>query len=263
MPGVGVADQRDPELIAAREPALVVVALDNLQLFLQLRETIADLAAIEFEIGFARADALLSSTAWRFPQARRDVFQPCHLHLELGLAAVGMAVKDLHDHTRAIEYLRTGCALEVARLVRRDVMVDDHELRLRRRFGIRLCLLAIQLVRVGILKALAGLRLANSGHRSDDAGATGNCREFRKPPLAQHRRAVDLVALLRQRADDLVTERAHQTAQFCEVSGMRDIVDARKLDANEDRARNRWSGFHDAALAGSFLCRARAWHVSR
>ena len=260
MPGVGVADQRDPELIAARGPALVVVSLDILQLLLQLREAIADLAAIEFEIGLARADALLPSAARRFPQARRDVFQPRHLDLQLRLAAVRMAVKDLDDHAGPIEHLRAGCALEVAGLARRDVMVDDHECRLRR-LGIVLFLPAVRLVRVGILKALAGLRLAGNGHRSDDAGPAGHGREFLQPPLAQHRRALDLVALLRQGAGDLVTEGVDQTAQFFDVGGMREIVDARKLDADEDRARNGRFGFHAAAVAGSFLCPAHAGHV--
>ena len=42
---------------------------------------------------------------------------------------------------------------------------------------------------------------------SDDARSAGDRREFLEPPLAEHRRAVELVALLRHRADDLVTER--------------------------------------------------------
>jgi len=42
---------------------------------------------------------------------------------------------------------------------------------------------------------------------------------------------------------------------------MRDVVDTRELDADKDRAWNGRFGFHDAALAGSFLCSARAYHV--
>jgi hypothetical protein len=44
--------------------------LDILQLFFLLREAITDRAAIEFEIGLARAGALLPSSARRFAQAR-------------------------------------------------------------------------------------------------------------------------------------------------------------------------------------------------
>ena len=95
-------------------------------------------------------------------------------------------------------------------------------------------------------------------HRSDDAGPAGNRRQFLQPPLSEHRPTVDLVALLRYRADDFVAERLHQTAQLFEISGMRDVVDARELDADEDRARDGRFGFHNAALAGSFLCLAHA-----
>jgi GTP-binding protein HflX len=39
-----------------------------------------------------------------------------------------MAVEDLHDHPGAIEHLRTGCTLEIARLGRRELVIVDHEL---------------------------------------------------------------------------------------------------------------------------------------
>src|SRR5260221_13858648 len=88
----------------------------------------------------------------RLPQARRDVLQPCHLYLQLRLAAMRMTMEDLHDHTRPIEHLRTGSALEVACLARRDLLIDDHELRLRRRVRIRLELRRILLFLVGALE---------------------------------------------------------------------------------------------------------------
>src|ERR1019366_10220792 len=135
-------------------------------------------------------------------------------------------------------------------------MIDDHELRPRPGLRIRLYLPGVRLLPVGVFKTLAGFRLAGYRHRSDDAGPAGNRREFLKPPFAQHRPAADLVALLRYRADDLVTERLHQTAQLLDISGMREVVDARELDADEDRARDGRFGFHDATLAGSFLCLA-------
>src|SRR6266852_2363823 len=130
-------------------------------------------------------------------------------------------------------------------------MIDDHELRLRRRLRISLYLSGIRLLFVDIFKALAGLRLPGYRHRSDDARPTGNRREFLKPALAEHRPAADLVALLRYRADDLVTERLHQAAQLFDIGGMRDVVDTRNLDADEDRAGNGRSGFHDTSLACS------------
>src|ERR1017187_10376013 len=140
-------------------------------------------------------------------------------------------------------------------------MIDDHELRLRRRLWIRLDLPGIRFLLVGVFKALAGLRLPLYRHRSDDTRSAGNRREFLKPPLAEHRSTADLVTLLRYSADDLVAERLHQTAQLFDISGMRDVVDPRGLDADKDRTRDGWFGFHDAALAGSFLCLAHAYHV--
>src|SRR6267142_162653 len=130
-------------------------------------------------------------------------------------------------------------------------MIEDHKLRLRLRLRIRLRLPGVRLLAVAVLKAFAGLRLPRYRHRSDDARAAGHRREFLEPPLAEHRRTVDLVALLRYRADDLVTERIHQTAQLFDACGVRDVIDARKLDADQDRTRNGRFGFHGAALAGS------------
>src|SRR5665213_3897133 len=107
LTGVGVADQCDPQLIATRGPALIVVPLNNLQLVFQLGEAITDLASIEFEIGLARAVTLLPLAATRrFPQTRRYILQLRHLDLQLRLATMRMTMENLHDHTSPIEYLR-------------------------------------------------------------------------------------------------------------------------------------------------------------
>src|SRR5258708_31802560 len=129
-------------------------------------------------------------------------------------------------------------------------MIDDHEFRLRRRLRIRFELPGIRLLLVGVVKPFAGLRLPGYRHRPDDTRPAGNRREFLKPPLAEHRPAADLVALLRYPADDLVTERLHQAAQLFNARGMRDVISIRDLDADEDRARNGRFSFQYAALAG-------------
>jgi hypothetical protein len=245
LPCVRVPDQRDPEKIATRGPPLVVVSLDILELLFQLCEAIADLAAIEIEIGLARAGAPLAPAARRrLPQARRNLLQPCNLDLQPRLAAVRMTMEDLHDHAGPIEHLRSGCALEVACLARRDLVIDDHELRLWGRVWIRLDLRGFRLLFVGILKALARLRLLRDCHRSADARPAGDRPELCEPPLAEHCPAVDPVALLRHRAGDLVTECLYQTAQFLDARGVRDVVDAWQLDANEDGP---WHGCAPAA----------------
>ncbi len=100
---------------------------------------------------------------------------------------------------------------------------------------------------VGVLEALAGLRLLRGRHRSDDAGSAGDRRQLLEPSLAEHRPAADLVALLRHGADDLVAERLHQTAQLLEAGGVRDVIDARDLNADQDGARRGRVSFHDRA----------------
>src|SRR5258708_2735505 len=128
-------------------------------------------------------------------------------------------------------------------------MIDDHELGLRLRLRIRVDLPGGRFLAVGILKTLAGLRLPLYRHRSDDARPAGDRGELLEAPLAEHRRAVHLVALLRYRADDLVTERLHQKAQFFDACSMRNVVDTSDLDADEDRTRDWRFSFHDTSLA--------------
>ncbi len=125
---VGVSDQRDAQLVAARGAPLFVVVLDLVELRLEFGAAVPDLAAVEIDVGFARADAALPAAPRRgLSKAWDDVLQPGHLHLELRLAAARVAVKDLHDHAGPIEHVSAGRPLEVARLARRDLMVDDHD----------------------------------------------------------------------------------------------------------------------------------------
>src|ERR1700738_2612203 len=128
-------------------------------------------------------------------------------------------------------------------------MIDDHELGLRLRLRIKLNLPGGRLLAVGIFETLAGLWLPVASHRSAEPRPTGHRGEFLEAPLAEHRRPVDLVALLRYRADDLVTEGLHQQAQFFDACGMRNVVDTSDLDADEDRTRDGRFSFHDAASA--------------
>ena len=61
------------------------------------------------------------------PHAGRDVFQPRHLHLQLCLAGVGVAVENLDDDAGAVQHLGAGGALQIADLARRELMIDDDE----------------------------------------------------------------------------------------------------------------------------------------
>src|SRR5258708_13451313 len=93
-------------------------------------------------------------------------------------------------------------------------MIDDHELGPRLRLRVRVNLPGGRLLAVGILETLAGLRFPLYRHRSHDPRPTGNRGEFLEATLAEHRRPVHLVTLLRSRACYPVPERLAQPSPF-------------------------------------------------
>ena len=123
---VGVADERDAQLVLPRVPPVVLLLLDGGELLAQLGDAVADLAAVELDRGLAGALAALALlAAARLAHARRDVVEARDLDLQPRLAAARVAVEDLDDDAGAIEHLGAGRALEVARLARGDLVVDD------------------------------------------------------------------------------------------------------------------------------------------
>src|SRR5690606_38773681 len=128
---VGVPDQRDGrDLGAARAPHARLPG-DRLQLFPQLRDAIADAPAIELEPALsgalpADAAALPIRASAALAQARHLVDQARDLHLQLRLAGPSVPLEDRQDHARAIEDRRAGRALEVARLRRAEIVIDQH-----------------------------------------------------------------------------------------------------------------------------------------
>jgi hypothetical protein len=197
--------------------ALVVVPLDILQL-LQLGYAIADLAAIEVEIGLACAGACC-----RPPLAERR----SAVAISFGSCLSGIRKAGKSSLMRAL----TGREVLVAdklfatldttvRALRQDAHARLGHGRVHQEAAAR----SHCLVRFAALKSLAGLRLLRNFLRSDDARSAGDRRESLEPLVAEHRRAVDVVALLRHGADDLVTERLHEAAQLLDALGVRDIV---------------------------------------
>ena len=132
LAGVGVADQRDPAHVAAAR------ALGAL-LLRQRRRARAVSSAMRSRI-LRRSSSRLDSPAplppmpprWRslplpgLAQARRQVLQAHDLDLRLGGARAGVAVEDLEDHGGAVQHLDAGRLLEVARLRRGDLVIDQH-----------------------------------------------------------------------------------------------------------------------------------------
>ena len=244
--GVGVADEGHSELVAAGGAALVVILLDGGELLAEFGEAVAYFAAVEGEVGFAGAGALLAAAAGGgFAEAGGDVFEPCHFDLELGFAAVGVAVEDLDDDAGAVEHAGTGGAFEVAGLAGGDVVVDDDV------FGLGGAGFGGGWGGVGGrgFEAFAGLGFRHGGHGGDDAGAAGHCCEFLELAAAEDGGATGAVAVLGDFADDVVTEGFDEAAQFFEACGVGDVVDARELDADEDRPRGGEFGFHGRDVA--------------
>jgi len=136
-----------------------------------------------------------------------------------------MTMEDLHDHAGAIKHLRTGCTLEVACLARRDLVIDDHELRLRRHLRIWLDLRA---------SGFFSRRPQSVRGPSTSAGlpsirrrpSAGDRREFLKPPLPS------TVPPPIRRASATSCRRSRNRAsspdgQLLDARGVRDVVDAR------------------------------------
>ena len=140
-----------------RSRRVLRAALDLRELVLELGDPIADPAAIELERGLAgalaadaAAHAVAAAAALAQPRARGSL-QPRDLDLQPGLAGAGVAMEDLEDHAGAIEDVGAGRLLEVALLGRRQVVIDEHDLR-------------------------AGLRGRRAGGRGRFAIATARCR---------------------------------------------------------------------------------------
>ena len=144
LAGVGVADQRDgrQQALAAAIAQLGAARLDVGDLLADDAEAMPDVAAIDFELGFAgtaRADAAAEA---RQPVARAD--QPRHQVLQLGELDLQLAFprpraprEDVEDQLRAIEDRELRFLLEVAQLRRAELVVDDDEIDVQLGAGLR------------------------------------------------------------------------------------------------------------------------------
>src|SRR6185369_10076821 len=100
---------------------------------LQFGNPVADLAAIQFGGRFARppaADAaalpsLRPGQLGRLAQARRHVAEAGDFDLRLGGAGARIAVENLEDDHGAVHHLAADLDFEIARLRRRNLMIDE------------------------------------------------------------------------------------------------------------------------------------------
>src|SRR5262249_49571695 len=135
---VRVAHQRHVRVTLAPLPPLALrlaLALDRVEVRLQLGDAIADLAPVELVLRFARAaaadaaalPALRSADLRGLAQARRHVAETDDLDLRARGARARVAVEDLEDDHRTVHHLAADRLLEVAALRGRDLVVDEHE----------------------------------------------------------------------------------------------------------------------------------------
>src|SRR5213078_2028411 len=98
----------------------------------QMRDAVADDAAIELDLRLAdaaRADAAGLPLQVRpgARQARQRVLELRELDLRARLAAARAAREDVEDQAAAVDDLRADDLLQIARLSRREVVVEDDE----------------------------------------------------------------------------------------------------------------------------------------
>src|SRR5216684_4065891 len=132
LAGIRVADQGHREDGVARFPLRVALPLDLHQLPLEVRDAGADDAAVEFELGLAdasRTDAagLPLEVRPSAGEARQQVLELRQLHLRTRFAAASPAGEDVENQAATVDDLRGDDLLQVARLCRRQVVVEDDQ----------------------------------------------------------------------------------------------------------------------------------------
>ena len=235
----------------------------------ELGDAIADLAAIELQARLARplaadAAALAILALSLLAQARNQVLQPDDLDLRLGGARAGVAAKDLQDHGRPVQHLDPGRLLQVARLRRRDVVVDQHRLDRRRRRhapgrGRAARRKVVDLA--GDFTPLAVVRVAHDVCgalrlvclRGDLRGrAAGQRGQVGQLATAEQRRRMQRLAPLGHGRHHVHAQRAPQPAQLGQRGGEAPRVDAGKLNRDHGGAKRDGRGVgHRAQYTGS------------
>ena len=132
--GVCVTDERNHAEGngLARAAARGALAADSFDGLLDLRDAVADAAAIGFEFLFARAACADATTeAGKFfaasGEARKQIIQLREFHLQLAFARAGMRGKNVEDELSAINDAAANSLLHVAKLNGREVVVHDDE----------------------------------------------------------------------------------------------------------------------------------------
>jgi hypothetical protein len=104
-------------------------------------------------------------------EARPHVLELRQLHLQLGFAAAGMAREDVEDELGAVDDVEVEDLFQIARLRRRQRVVEDHEV------GAVVAAKRPQLVDLALADERAHVRFAALLHEVRDGLGTGRARQ--------------------------------------------------------------------------------------
>src|SRR6202789_531440 len=137
LAGVSITHKRDRRYrnCFAALTLLPTYAPDIFDIELQVIDAALDAAPVHFELRFTRAAGANTSAELRHGlassrQARKHVFKLGKLDLQLALARAGMAGKDVENKLRAVQNAARKRGVEVAKLCRRQIVIEEHQIRL-------------------------------------------------------------------------------------------------------------------------------------
>ena len=155
-----------------------------------------------------------------------------------------MAVEDLDDDAGAVEDLAARRALEVARLARRQIVIDGDESDLGDgdavavELGLFLFVVLLLCV-VTVLRGLGGLTLDPRlvlllrGGRADVPVAARELTELEELALAEHRAGLEVSAHLRDLGDRAVAEGRDETLELFDARTELEIIGVGEMHGNE------------------------------
>ena len=137
LAGVGVADQADRRHVPPAGDLALAAVLDLAELLLEVADPLGDEPAVLFELLLARpsdADAaLVAGQVGPHPlEPGQGVFELRQLDLEVGLVGPRPGGEDVEDHLGPVDHLDPEELLQVPRLRRAEVVVEDDEVGLVR-----------------------------------------------------------------------------------------------------------------------------------
>jgi hypothetical protein len=186
LAGVRVSRDRDLRDAAplAASPFDVARARQILDVLAELRDAPADVLAVDLELGLAgaaRPDAAAEPGHRLAPasQAGQQVVELRELDLGLALSRPRVQREDVEDQRGPVDHLRAEPILQVAQLPRRQLVVEDHDLRPARMHG------AVDLLELALADERGGVRIAprldepRDGVRAGRVGERGQLVEVR------------------------------------------------------------------------------------